>query len=277
MFTSRHGSTARLAADVGPDLGSASITAQSSPSIPGCSGVRFWERNGSGGALSGAVRSGHRAWPDLSDLQVRPATAALPGCALSSHRGGQGFKSPQLHRVLPGQMACSSFWFSTWEPLREPSRRLPVWLGLGLRAAATAKTASTSITGATAGTAPFTRPACPTRRCAPPLRWPALGMTVEELFGRDDAVLPVAAMPVAPLDRALADAGIEGSQLPGYDTRADGHLQVAAAIAAGLADAGSRASRPRLPMTWPSSRWPPNVSTSSSRRGTSAPARCRGS
>ncbi len=62
-------------------------------------------------------------------------------------------------------------------------------------------------------------------------------MTVEELFGRDDAVLPVAAMPVAPLDRALADAGIEGSQLPGYDTRADGHLQVAAAIAAGLADA----------------------------------------
>ncbi|MGH3192481.1 MAG: substrate-binding domain-containing protein [Streptosporangiaceae bacterium] len=40
------------------------------------------------------------------------------------------------------------------------------------------------------------------------------------------------------LDRELADAGIEGSQLPGYDTHADGHLQVAAAIAAGLADAG---------------------------------------
>ena len=40
------------------------------------------------------------------------------------------------------------------------------------------------------------------------------------------------------LDRQLADAGIEGSQLPGYDTRPDGHLQVAAAIAAGLADAG---------------------------------------
>ena len=40
------------------------------------------------------------------------------------------------------------------------------------------------------------------------------------------------------LDRQLADAGIEGSQPPGYDTRADGHLQVAAAIAAGLADAG---------------------------------------
>ncbi len=40
------------------------------------------------------------------------------------------------------------------------------------------------------------------------------------------------------LDRKLADAGIETGQLPGYDTHADGHLQVAAAIAAGLADAG---------------------------------------
>jgi hypothetical protein len=51
------------------------------------------------------------------------------------------------------------------------------------------------------------------------------------------------------LDRELAGAGIEGSQLPGYDTRADGHLHVAAAIAAGLADAGiasERASSPRL-------------------------------
>jgi putative molybdopterin biosynthesis protein len=40
------------------------------------------------------------------------------------------------------------------------------------------------------------------------------------------------------LDRTLADAGIEGSQLPGYHTRAAGHLDVAAAVAAGLADAG---------------------------------------
>src|SRR5205814_4425784 len=39
-----------------------------------------------------------------------------------SHRGGQGFKSPQLHRVLPGQAAFSS----SWLPGREPS----VWLGL---------------------------------------------------------------------------------------------------------------------------------------------------
>jgi putative molybdopterin biosynthesis protein len=40
------------------------------------------------------------------------------------------------------------------------------------------------------------------------------------------------------LDRTLADAGIDGSQLCGYHTRAAGHLDVAAAIAAGLADAG---------------------------------------
>jgi putative molybdopterin biosynthesis protein len=40
------------------------------------------------------------------------------------------------------------------------------------------------------------------------------------------------------LDRELAAAGIEAGLLPGYDTRATGHLQVAAAIAAGLADAG---------------------------------------
>jgi putative molybdopterin biosynthesis protein len=40
------------------------------------------------------------------------------------------------------------------------------------------------------------------------------------------------------LDRELASAGIDASQLPGYGTRATGHLEVAAAIAAGLADAG---------------------------------------
>ena len=40
-----------------------------------------------------------------------------------------------------------------WEPSRT------IWVWLGLRAVATAKTAATSITGATAGTAPFTRPA----------------------------------------------------------------------------------------------------------------------
>jgi putative molybdopterin biosynthesis protein len=40
------------------------------------------------------------------------------------------------------------------------------------------------------------------------------------------------------LDRELAGLGIDASQLPGYGTRATGHLQVAAAVDAGLADAG---------------------------------------
>ncbi len=40
------------------------------------------------------------------------------------------------------------------------------------------------------------------------------------------------------LDRELADLGIDAGQLPGYGTQATGHLQVAAAVAAGLADAG---------------------------------------
>jgi putative molybdopterin biosynthesis protein len=40
------------------------------------------------------------------------------------------------------------------------------------------------------------------------------------------------------LDRTLDSAGIDGGQLPGYHTKASGHLQVADAIAAGLADIG---------------------------------------
>jgi putative molybdopterin biosynthesis protein len=40
------------------------------------------------------------------------------------------------------------------------------------------------------------------------------------------------------LDRELARLGIEIGELPGYDTQVTGHLQVASAIAAGLADAG---------------------------------------
>ncbi len=40
------------------------------------------------------------------------------------------------------------------------------------------------------------------------------------------------------LDRELARQGIEGQELPGYHTQATGHLEVAAAIASGLADAG---------------------------------------
>jgi molybdate-binding protein len=40
------------------------------------------------------------------------------------------------------------------------------------------------------------------------------------------------------LDRELEKADIEGDQVPGYQTMAAGHLQVADAIAAGLADVG---------------------------------------
>src|ERR1035441_9415518 len=81
---------------------------------------------------------------------------AQSGSAPRSHRGGQGFESPQLHRVLAGQASCSSFRRLSWEPSWEPSCRLWVWLVL--RAVGTAKTAFTSITGQTAGTAPITRP-----------------------------------------------------------------------------------------------------------------------
>jgi putative molybdopterin biosynthesis protein len=52
-------------------------------------------------------------------------------------------------------------------------------------------------------------------------------------------------------DRELTGAGIEASQLPGYDTRADGHLHVAAAIAAGLADAGIASERAALAYNLP--------------------------
>jgi putative molybdopterin biosynthesis protein len=40
------------------------------------------------------------------------------------------------------------------------------------------------------------------------------------------------------LDQELARAGIDAGSVPGYDTRTAGHLQVAEAIAAGLADVG---------------------------------------
>jgi putative molybdopterin biosynthesis protein len=40
------------------------------------------------------------------------------------------------------------------------------------------------------------------------------------------------------LDRELVSIGVSGGDVPGYETTATGHLEVAAAIAAGLADAG---------------------------------------
>lgn len=46
------------------------------------------------------------------------------------------------------------------------------------------------------------------------------------------------ALPEACSKRELAGLGIDAGQLPGYGTEVSGHLQVAAAIAGGLADAG---------------------------------------
>ena len=40
------------------------------------------------------------------------------------------------------------------------------------------------------------------------------------------------------LDAERERLGLDGSDLPGYDTQAAGHLQVASAVAAGLAEAG---------------------------------------
>jgi molybdate-binding protein len=40
------------------------------------------------------------------------------------------------------------------------------------------------------------------------------------------------------LDAERARLGLDGADLPGYDTQAAGHLQVASAVAAGLAEAG---------------------------------------
>ena len=105
--------------------------------------------------MFGLVRADHArlglvspgdAWRGQGPLFARLShvlgAVAQSGSAPRSHRGGQGFKSPQLHRVLAGQSRYSIFWRLAWEPLREPSCRLQVWLGL--RAVATAKTASTS-------------------------------------------------------------------------------------------------------------------------------------
>src|SRR6202034_1682113 len=65
----------------------------------------------------------------------------------ASHRGGQGFKSPQLHREFAGQRRFLSRCSSPWKHCWEPSNRLPV--GLRPRAVATAKTVSTSTIAST--------------------------------------------------------------------------------------------------------------------------------
>src|SRR5487761_1192560 len=59
--------------------------------------VRFWEQNGSGDARSGGLRRGDRYPTEAADLGKDRYLGCLAGGALSSHRGGQGFESPQLH------------------------------------------------------------------------------------------------------------------------------------------------------------------------------------
>ncbi len=59
--------------------------------------VRFWERDGSGRPRAGSLRCGGRSCSWLRDLAERQPTRLFRDCTLCSHRGGQGFKSPQLH------------------------------------------------------------------------------------------------------------------------------------------------------------------------------------
>ena len=133
--------------------------------VPACGGEPEGEPGSFGQAADGvpdepAPLSPGDPWrgqgPVFATLTQVLGAVAQSGSAPRSHRGGQGFKSPQLHREIAGQRPCSSFCGSAGEPLWEPSCRLLV--GLRLRAVAMAKTASTSITGRTAGTAPITRP-----------------------------------------------------------------------------------------------------------------------
>ncbi len=63
------------------------------------------------------------------------------------------------------------------------------------------------------------------------------------------------------LDRELASHRISTADLPGYKTMATGHLEVAAAIAAGLADAGVASEPAALRTDWPSFPWRRSDST----------------
>jgi len=63
--------------------------------------VRFWERNGSGGMLSAAVRSGHRAWLDAADVRERRTAVGLPGrrsVRIEGVRGSNPLSSTQTRR-----------------------------------------------------------------------------------------------------------------------------------------------------------------------------------
>jgi hypothetical protein len=82
------------------------------------------------GAKWGAIIGRHGAtWNSLQrshsiDYQVLSYTEPYWATAGSrSHRGGQGFKSPQLHRVLPGEMSCSGCGCPAREPWTSPPAR----------------------------------------------------------------------------------------------------------------------------------------------------------
>ena len=144
--------------------GSRGAVAQLVAHLHGMEGVR-----GSNPLSSTQVRGRFRSWdwPLLifrqqqtaataspTDDSRHPSSALRPAQMTSIdlpaaiwHGGGQGFESPQLHRGIAGQRYRLILWPSTWKPLWEPSCRLPAWPKLSV--AATAKTASTSTTGAT--------------------------------------------------------------------------------------------------------------------------------
>ena len=75
-----------------------------------------------------ATRPGHWAFGFLAlpATQTQLDTSA-DTTDLVRIEGVRGFKSPQLHREIAGQVACSSFRPAGWKP----SRRGLVWLGFG--------------------------------------------------------------------------------------------------------------------------------------------------
>src|SRR6516165_6625338 len=95
--------------------------------------------------------------PVFATLTAVLGAVAQSGSAPRSHRGGQGFKSPQLHQVTAVQLAQAAGSYRDREPNREPSVTLPAWRRPG--AGGTARTPSTSTTRAIAVTASTTRAA----------------------------------------------------------------------------------------------------------------------
>jgi hypothetical protein len=83
------------------------LVAPGGTSHRGCEGVRLWERNGSGGLPSGAVKRGlpGRTW--VADLPIRPRAGSSYPRAPCSGRRGRRFKSghPDQKFQVDGMMA----------------------------------------------------------------------------------------------------------------------------------------------------------------------------